>query len=264
MRSRSSIQLSRLQFTCLGLILSLVSFSSAAQVRVLAASSMTNVLSDIAIEFEQTHGIEVQLVFAGSSSLARQIEQGAPADLYISANTKWADYLVSQGLIDKTAINVLARNKLVVIAPNTENTTKFSYEVDEMLHPSWWENKLNGGRLAIGNPNAVPAGMYAKQALKHQGIWDFVKNSLAPTNNVRIALTLVARQEAPLGIVYATDAKISDSVMVLGEFPSGSYDDIEYPLVQLNDKAETRSLVEFLLSSRSKGMIVEHGFVPVN
>lgn len=242
--------------------MAMVSFSSVAQVRVLAASSMTNVLSDIAAEFERSQGIKVQLVFAGSSSLARQIEQGAPADLYISANTKWADYLVNQGIVDQTAVQILARNRLVVIGER--DGVKPNEGANAITERNWWLDKLEGGRLAMGNPNAVPAGIYAKQALENQGIWSDVKNKLAPTSNVRIALTLVARQETPLGIVYATDAKISDNVTVLGEFPVGSYDDIEYPLVKLNDKAETRSLVDYLLSSQSEATLVEYGFITVN
>ncbi|MDN3680721.1 molybdate ABC transporter substrate-binding protein [Vibrio tapetis subsp. quintayensis] len=241
--------------------MAMASFSSVGQVRVLAASSMTNVLSDIAAEFERSQGIKVQLVFAGSSSLARQIEQGAPADLYISANTKWADYLVEQGIVDQTAVQVLARNRLVVIG---ERDGVKPNDANVITKHKWWLEQLKGGRLAMGNPDAVPAGIYAKQALENQGIWSVVKNNLAPTSNVRIALTLVARQETPLGIVYATDAKISDDVTVLGEFPVGSYDHIEYPLVKLNDKAETRSLVDYLLSSQSEVTLVEYGFIPLS
>ncbi len=249
---------------CFGLIIAFISFSSVAQVRVLAASSMTNVLTDIAKEFERDQGIKVQLVFAGSSSLARQIDQGAPADLYISANTKWADYLVEHKVVSDSDIEVLARNQLVVIGSRDDDEADHTDGVANIELHTWWESKLNGDRLSMGNPSAVPAGIYAKQALENLGIWPYVSNSIAPTNNVRVALTLVARQEAPLGIVYATDANISDSVMVLGEFPLESYDDIEYPLVKLNNDAETQSLMDFLLSSRSTAILVEHGFIPVS
>jgi len=229
--------------------------SSMAQVRLLAASSMTNVVQEVAKEFEQQSGIKIQAVFAGSSALARQIDRGAPVDVFISANTKWADYLVEQGLVERSSVSVLASNELVLVSPKAHLVSD-----GELNSIAWWQASLNGGRLAVGNPDAVPAGIYAKQALSQLGVWSEIQSSLAPTNNVRVALTLVEREEAPLGIVYATDAYLSDAVTIVHRFDEHRHDKIEYPLVQFNQNSDTQALLNYLASDKATAILERFGF----
>ncbi|NOI29776.1 molybdate ABC transporter substrate-binding protein [Vibrio coralliilyticus] len=225
-----------------------------ASVNVYAASSMTNVIKTLAEKYQAETGVKVTPVFAGSSSLARQILSGAPVDLYISANTKWSDYLVQQGIINGDAVTNIAHNQLVVISPIGHP------EPLELEKPEQWSKRLSGQRLAIGQTNAVPAGMYAKEALESLGLWSGLKGQLAPVNNVRVALTLVERGETPLGIVYKTDALVSDKVKVIGTFPASSHTAITYPMAKLNDKQTTKDFAAYLQSTQAQAVFKQNGF----
>jgi len=227
---------------------------NAETLRIYAASSMTNVVNEIVDLFESTNSVKVTTVYGGSASLARQLAQGAPADVYISANLKWMDYLVDQQIVSSDAVTNIAANELVVIAPKGQNV-----ELDINMTDSWL-SALNGSRLALGQTNAVPAGIYAKEALLKTGIWDDVKPFLAPTNNVRIALTLVERKETPLGIVYKTDALLSDKTDIVATFPRASHSSILYPMAMLNNKAHTRRFVQFMDSKQARIILKRFGF----
>ncbi|USD66734.1 molybdate ABC transporter substrate-binding protein [Vibrio sp. SCSIO 43136] len=228
--------------------------AQAETVRVLAASSMTNVMQNVATQYP----MRLQNVFAGSASLARQISSGAPVDLYISASPAWVNYLVEQGVIDEAQINKLATNQLVLIAPKYSEITVSPPEIKDS---NWWSKNLANTRLAVANTRSVPAGIYAKQSLQSAGSWNAVKSRLASTSNVRRALALVERGEAELGIVYKTDAILSDNVTIIHHFEPNSHDDIVYPVVYFNQKG--KKLADYLLS-KGQRTLVHYGFVAVD
>nr|WP_316652827.1 molybdate ABC transporter substrate-binding protein [uncultured Gellertiella sp.] len=206
---------------------SVVSASGVAQaadkpVTVFAAASLKDVLTSLAKSWKTKSGKDVTLSFAASSALARQIEAGAPADLFISADLKWMDHVEKAGLIDTKSRENLLANQLVLVGG------KDAAAVD--LKPGVDLGKLVGtGKLAVGLVKSVPAGIYAMQALEKLKAWDGVRDKLAESENVRAALTLVARGEAPYGIVYVTDAKAEKNVRQVGIFPEDSHDPIVYP-----------------------------------
>ena len=178
-------------------------------------------------------GKDVQVVssFASSSTLARQIEQGAPADLFISADQQWMDYAIDKQQMVKDTRYTLLGNELVLIAAKSDKQDKIA--IDKQTD---WTKLLNGGRLAVGDPDHVPAGIYAKEALEHLGVWSALEPKLARANNVRSAMALVERGEAPLGIVYGSDAVASDKVKVVGVFPEDSHKPVEYPMAIVKDR----------------------------
>lgn len=250
-----------IQFVSLFLSMTMVSQVSFAKdptpqqtIRVYAASSLTNVLNELINEYESTHSVDIVAIYGGSSSLARQVEQGAPADVFISANELWVEHLEQQGVANKEDIHIFTKNRLVVIAP-----ADASSELD-INQQSSWLNIITGSRMAIGQPNAVPAGIYAKQSLESLGLWSALSKHLAPTSNVRIALTLVERGEAALGIVYQSDAMVSDKVRVMATFDNASHDPIRYPLVQLTHSQSVEQFTQFLLSDSASKALVEFGF----
>src|SRR5205085_2713111 len=192
---------------------------------VFAAASMKNALDDIDAAFTAKTGIKVNASYAASSTLAKQIEQGAPADIFVSADTDWMDYAIGRKDIDEsTRINLLG-NSLVLIAPKDS-------AIDNVAIGRGFDlAKLAGdGRIAAGDVNAVPAGKYAKAALENLGAWRTSEPKFAMADSVRAALTLVARGEAVLGIVYASDARIEPGVKIVGAFPADSHRPIIYPL----------------------------------
>ncbi|KJY83855.1 molybdate transporter [Vibrio galatheae] len=236
-------------------LLMCASFSTHAEkLRVYAASSMTNVVNELVTQFEANQPVAVSKVYGGSASLARQIAQGAPADIYISANQQWMEYLQGQGVVGSDAVTNLASNRLVVIAPEGE---KVPFELSDSES---WLAELGEFRLAIGQPNAVPAGMYAKEALVNLGVWQMLESRLAPTNNVRIALTLVERSETPLGIVYQTDAMQSQESQIVAVLPAKLHTRIVYPMAVLNEKPQTKAFAEFLSSRQAQNVLLSYGF----
>lgn len=224
-------------------------------VTVFAAASTTNALTDIAALFEKQHGVQVRLSFAASSALARQIEKGAPADVFISANPEWMDYLIEKEIVAPAQRYDLLGNRLVLIAP--QDSALNNLTVDRHLDLA---GLLGSSRLATGDPDHVPAGMYGRQALTGLKLWEAVENRLARTNDVRAALTLVERQEAPLGIVYATDAAVSPRVKIVGIFPEESHDAITYPAALIQHQPLAVRFLEFLQSEAAGTVFQKYGF----
>jgi len=223
---------------------------------VFAAASMKNALDDVDAAFTKKTGIKIVASYDASSALMKQIEAGAPADVFVSADLKWMDYGAQKKLIkDDSRVNLLG-NKLVLIA------AKDSKIGDVTIGPGFDLAKLAGdGRIATGDVKAVPVGIYAQAALDKLGIWPAVEPKMAMTANVRAALVLVARGEAPLGIVYATDAKVEPGVKVVGTFPEDSHPPIVYPVAAtVNAKPEAADYLAFLRSEAAKSVFEGYGF----
>jgi molybdate transport system substrate-binding protein len=236
----------------------------AADVTVFAAASLTDALGEAARAYETRTGAAITLSFAGSSALARQIQQGAPADLFISANADWMDRLQADGLIAEDTRTDLLRNSLVLIAP-TEDTAPLE-DAPPMLGPRTdLRGLLGDGRLAMALVEAVPAGIYGKAALETLGLWEAVAPRVAQADNVRAALALVATGEAPLGIVYATDAAAEDDVRILATIPPETHPPILYPAAAVagRESADARAFLAFLTGSEAEAIFRRHGFRPV-
>ncbi len=242
--------------TSLAVLLS-VSFTvnATSNLKVYAASSMTNAINEIAQGFKDKFNITVTPVYGGSSSIARQIINGAPADVFISANTKWVDYLVNERVVNSDNVTELVRNSLVLIAPKSSSSDIF-----DLSNGNAWQVVLHDSRLALGEPNSVPAGMYAKESLTSMGVWEVVQNKIAPAKNVRLALALVERGEAPLGVVYKTDAQLSDKVKIITEFASDTHSAIVYPAALLSDSSESKQFFTYLKSDEAKTVFRQYGF----
>ncbi|MDQ2165546.1 molybdate ABC transporter substrate-binding protein [Vibrio sp. V09_P4A23P171] len=225
------------------------------KITVYAASSMTNAVNELIAAYQPKQPLDIVPVYAGSSALARQIEQGAPADIFISANDNWVTHLLNKNIVTSDKVTLLAGNQLVLIAPQSSKLN--SLVVNDVAA---WLDALNGSRLAIGNTMAVPVGMYAKEALEKLKVWSSLAPMLAQTNNVRLALALVERQEAALGIVYKTDALMSNKVKVVHEFDSSLHSAIHYPLVQLTERDTVNQFMLFLRSDQAKSILQNYGF----
>ena len=230
----------RILITCTLILLTCITLPAGAKaesITVFAAASTTNAITDIAQLYKESHPIKVLLSFASSSTLAKQIEQGAPADIYLSANPKWMNYLEEKKAIVVDSRTNLLGNRIVLIAP-AQST------IDKLVVNSHLDlaGLLGDGRLAMGDPDHVPAGMYGKKAMESLGLWDQIKEKIARAKDVRAALVLVERAEAPLGEVYATDAAISNKVKVVGIFPEESHPKIVYPVALVKKKPRGRSL----------------------
>jgi len=225
-------------------------------ITVFAAASMKNALDDVNAAFTKSTGIKVAASYAASSALIKQIENGAPADVFVSADLDWMDYGAQHKLIkDDTRVNLLG-NRLVLIAPKDS-------KIDHVtIAPGFDLAKLAGnGRIVTGDVRAVPVGKYAKAALEKLGAWAAAEPKFAMTENVRAALTLVARGEAPLGIVYETDAKVEPNVKIIGAFPADSHPPIVYPVaLTVNAKPEAAQYLAFLRSQAAKAVFETYGF----
>src|SRR5690242_17851525 len=221
-----------------------------------AAASMKNAVDDINLAFTKATGIKVVSSYAASSALAKQIEAGAPADLFASADLEWMDYVADKKLIkDGTRVNLLG-NRLVLIAPKDSKLGNVT------IGPGFDLAKLAGdGRIATGDVRAVPAGKYAKAALEKLGSWTAAAPKFAMAENVRAALTLVGRGEAPLGIVYETDAKVEPNVKIVAHFPEDSHPPITYPVaLTATAKPEAARYLAFMRSSLAKTIFETYGF----
>jgi len=228
------------------------------QVTVLAAASLTDVLGQIDGDFQKQSGNTVKAAFGGSSALAKQLEAGAPADLFISADVPWMDYVAKANLIDPASRGNLLGNHLVLVAPQDS-----AVNAGEITSAFDLAGALKGGKLSVADTNAVPAGKYAKAALTKLGMWDKVEKSLAQAENVRAALALVERNEAPLGIVYQTDASVA-KVKVVGTFPDDSHPPIIYPValtVQGAKSDAAKAYLAYLKSDAAKAVFQKAGFI---
>jgi molybdate transport system substrate-binding protein len=225
-------------------------------ISVFAAASLKNAVDDVNKAFTAASGIKVIVSYAATSALVKQIESGAPADLFISADLRWMDYAAKHGLIKiETRVNLLG-NKLVLIAPNDSKldaiTIGKGFDIAALA---------GDGRIAVADTEAVPAGRYAKAALETIGAWPMAKKKLAQADNVRAALAYVSRGEAPVGIVYATDAKIDPRVKIVGVFPEHSHPPIVYPVAAtIAAKPAASRYLSFLRTSRAKTIFEASGF----
>jgi len=221
-------------------------------ITVFAAASLTNALDGVDTAFTRQSGIKVVVSYGASSALAKQIEQGAPADVFASADLQWMDYCARK---KATRVNLLG-NKLVLIAAKDA-------KIDHVtIGPGFDLAKLAGdGRVATGDVREVPVGLYAKAALERLGAWAAVEPKMVMAENVRLALGLVARGEAPLGIVYETDAKIEPAVKVIGVFPDNTHDPIIYPVaLTANAKSDAVQYLSFLRTQTAKSIFEKYGF----
>lgn len=231
-----------------------VSVAQPGQVTVFAAASLQTALDAIAARYQTETGSTVVISYAGTSALARQIEQGAPADIFISADLEWMDYVAQRNLIRAdTRINLLG-NRLVLIGPR-EGT--IPVEITPALDLA---GMLAGGRLAVADTASVPAGRYARAALESLGLWPSVEAQLAQAENVRAALALVARGEAPLGIVYYTDANAEREVRVVGVFPEETHPPILYPAAALTTNPTADQFLAYLRSRMASCLFERQAF----
>jgi len=223
---------------------------------VFAASSLTNVLQDIGAAYTKQTGQTVTFSFAASAVVARQIESGAKADMFVSADADWMDYLAARGLIDSSTRRDVARNRLALVAP-ADSTIRLTIAPGFPLATA-----LGKGRLATGDPDYVPVGRYARSALTALGVWNSVVDHLARTDNVRAALAFVARGEAPLGIVYRTDALLENKVRIVDLFPESSHPPIVYPAAVVRDaKGGAARFAEFLSGPTARALLTGDGFI---
>jgi molybdate transport system substrate-binding protein len=217
---------------------------------------MKNALDDIDAAFAAKTGVKVSASYAASSTLAKQIEQGAPADVFVSADTDWMDHAVSKKSINEpTRVNLLG-NSIVLIAPKDS-------KIGNVTIASGFDlAKLAGdGKIATGDVKSVPVGKYAKAALEKLGSWQAAEPKFAMAESVRAALALVARGEAPLGIVYSTDAKVEPGVKIVGTFPAESHPAIIYPVATtVTAKRWTNDYLAFLRSTAAKTIFERYGF----
>jgi molybdate transport system substrate-binding protein len=228
---------------------------------IFAAASLKNALDEIAFGWKDSGKPAPKISYAASSALAKQMEQGAPADLFISADLDWMDYVEKKDLIQKgTRVNLLG-NKIVLIAPRDSRTTvdvKPGFDLAKALNGE----KGAGGKLAMANVDSVPAGKYGKAALEKLGAWNGVKDKIAQAENVRAALLLVARGEANLGIVYSTDAAAEPNVKIVGTFPAGSHPPIIYPaaLTKGTKSPDAKAFLDLLKSTKARPTFEQQGF----
>ena len=235
-----------------GLLFAVATSASQAQApTVLAAASLKDALDEVA----SSYPAKPVIAYGSSAALARQIENGAPADLFISADLDWMDYVEKKSLLAPGTRRNLLGNRLVLIAPAKQ-------PVKLQPAPGFSIGKaLGSGRIALADPNSVPAGKYAKAAFEKLGVWDEVAPRVAAAENVRAALALVARGEAPLGVVYQTDANAERGVMVAGVFPAGTHPPIVYPAAALKRaKPGTKAFLEFLSQPAARAIFEKHGF----
>jgi molybdate transport system substrate-binding protein len=225
-------------------------------VTVYAASSLTNALQDIGKAFEATSGVKVKFSFAASSLLAKQIEAGAEAEVFVSADSDWMNYLADRSLIQSDTRKDILSNRLVLVAEK-DSTVQLKIAPNFPLAAA-----LGDGRLAVADPDSVPAGRYARSALTSLGVWGSVAERLVRAENVRVALTYVARGEAPLGIVYETDAKAEPLVRVVDVFPAASHPPIVYPaaLTRSGTSADAKAFLAFTEGPQAAAVFKGYGF----
>ncbi|MEZ5799074.1 MAG: molybdate ABC transporter substrate-binding protein [Paracoccaceae bacterium] len=240
----------------LALTLALAAPARADQVMVFAAASLKTALDQVAADFQTATGHSVVFSYAGSNALARQIIDGAPADIFISANQAWMDEVEKAGLITTDTRADILGNTLVLIAHNPD-TPPVQIGPDLDLHAL-----LDGGKLAMALVSSVPAGQYGKAALQSLGLWDAVQADVAQADNVRAALALVSTGEAPLGIVYATDAAADANVTTIGTFPADSYPPATYPAALLTGAADPadRAFLQALSADAADAIFAAQGF----
>lgn len=228
------------------------------EIVVFGAASLTDVLGELAADFTRETGIPVKTSFAASSALARQIESGSRADVFFPADLEWMDYLATRKLIRTETRKEVVANRLVLVAPAD---SKVSLKIAPGVS---FTDALAGGRLATGDPDSVPVGKYAQAALRKLGAWEQVEPRLVRAENVRAALAFVARGEAALGIVYATDARVEKKVRIVDTFPEDLHAPIHYPIAatSTSDEAGAR-FAEYVAGAKARPVFVKYGFEPL-
>lgn len=240
----------------MGLTLAMPAAQAETAVTLFAAASLKTALDALVAPLRATHGIALRCVYAASSALARQIEQGAPADLFWSADHDWMEWCVARNLIrTDTQVDILG-NTLVLIAPTTAALTTMPLTKEAIALAR------GAGRIATGETRSVPAGRYAKEALEHLRLWPDLAAHLAETDNVRAALLLTARGETPLGIVYASDAMAEPRVKIVATFPASSHKPIIYPLAMVRASRNTASttVIRFMQTETARTLFATQGF----
>ncbi len=224
---------------------------------VFAAASLKNALDDVAAQYRRETGKETAISYAASSALAKQIEAGAPADIFISADLDWMDYLAKRNLIVPASRKNLLGNELVLVAPKSAAGRKVEIKPGFPLAAL-----LGDGKLAMADTSAVPAGKYGKAALEKLGVWSAVEGKIAQAENVRVALALVARSEAPFGIVYRTDAAAEPDVAVVGVFPEETHPPIIYPaaLTASSKSPAAAAFLDYLEGAKARPLFEKQGF----
>jgi len=229
-------------------------FAQDKRLTVFAAASVKNALDEIDAAYTAKTGVKIVASYAASSALAKQIEQGAPADIFLSADIDWMNYAIGKKVVNEPTHFNLLGNNLVLIAPKDSS-------IDNVAIGPGFAKLAGDGKIATGDVKAVPAGKYAKAALEKLGAWQAVQSKFAMAESVRAALTLVARGEAVLGIVYATDARIEPGVKIIGSFPADSHPPIVYPVAAtVTAKIEAAGYLAFLRSSAAKAIFEKYGF----
>ena len=248
-------------FICLSLLLAIgfAHGAGAEPVKVFAAASLKDALDKVGSAWKATSGKEMVGSYAASSALAKQIEQAAPADVFMSADLEWMDYLQARNLIDRSTRRNLLSNRLVLVAPADS-------KIELKIAPGFALGAAlgNDGRLATGDPESVPVGKYARSALTSLGVWNDVADRLVRADNVRSALAFIARGETPLGIVYETDAKVEKRVRIVDFFPEDSHPPIVYPVaVTAHARPAAKQFLEFLQSAPAQEIFKKYGFQTV-
>lgn len=239
-----------------GLWITLAAPAIAAPAHIYAAASTAEALQKIATAFERQTGAAIVPVFAGSGTLARQIAEGAPAGLFLSADERWMEWLAARKLIDPASRIDLLANRLILITPADAPLT-FSFETGQDLATA-----LGSGRLALADPDAAPAGAYAREALRHLGLWDGVQNRLVLGASVRTVLAWVARGEVRAGIVYQSDARLTEKVAVTALVPEEAHAPVRYPLALMPTASPAaRDFYAFLRGDTAAAIFADHGFL---
>ena len=237
--------------------LTLISAPAAAQnLTVFAAASLKNALDEVNAAWTKESGKTAATSYAGSNALAKQIESGAPADVFISADLAWMDYVEEKKLVREGTRSSLLGNRIVLIGPK-DSTASLTLAPGVDLGAA-----VGDGKLAMANTDSVPAGKYGKAALEKLGVWDAVSANVAQAENVRAALALVAAGEAPLGIVYQTDAAADPSVRIVGTFPQDTHEPIIYPaaLTAEAKAADADAFLDYLKTDTARGLFEAQGF----
>jgi molybdate transport system substrate-binding protein len=244
------------RFSCTllaALVLGLAATPAQADVTVYAAASLAGALSDIAKDFERARHTAVKLSFAASSALAKQIEQGAPADVFLSADAKWMEYLDGKGRIDHGSLKNLLGNTLVLIAPAGQG-------FPVKMEPGFDFAQAFAGNLCTGTVEAVPVGLYAKEALTKLGWWPAIRHRVVGVEDVKAALNLVERGECEAGIVYQTDAQGDPKATVIARFPDGSHSPIVYPAALVTQAGEAQAFLDYLQQPPARAVFASYGF----
>ena len=224
---------------------------------VFAAASMRNALDDVNVAFRKTNGIKIVASYAATSAVVKQIEQGAPADVFIAADLNWMGYAVAHKLVKpETRVDLLG-NRLVMVAAKDSRLSHV-----DIVNGLDIRQLAGDGRIAVANVAAVPAGLYARAALESLGVWPVAEPKLAQAENVRAALAYVARGETAIGIVYETDARVEPDVKIIGVFPESSHPPIIYPVAETADtkNSQVARYLSFLRSNAAKAIFEKYGF----